>query len=470
MKKNMKAILALLLAFAMVFSMAACGSSSSEEPAAEEPAAEEPAEQGKVLNIWCWNDEFQTRFNDYYPEVEEAAEDGSTTTLKDGTVVNWIIEPNENNNYQTKLDEALLNQESASDDEKIDLFLVEADYARKYTNSDATMNIADLNGVLDATADQYDYTKEVVSDADGNVKGVSWQACPGLIAYRRSIAKDVLGTDDPEKVQEALADWDKFAETAKKMADKGYKMLSGYDDTFRPFYNNDAAPFVEDDKTINIDKNIMEWVKMTKEYTDNGWNNKTSLWQEDWNKDQGKDSKVFCIPACTWEIDFTLTGNADPDQTKDPEKSAWGDYAVCVGPVSWCWGGTWLTAAAGTDNTDLVSDIMIKMTTDPEILNKIATEKGDFVNSKSVIADLAENYEGNDFLGGQNHYALLSDSAANLSLKIASAYDQGIIETMQGSMKDYFDGNADLEKAKANFETAIKEKYPNLETVNWPEE
>ena len=470
MKKNMKAILALLLAFAMVFSMAACGSSSSEAPAADEPAAEEPAEQGKVLNIWCWNDEFQTRFNDYYPEVEEAAEDGSTTTLKDGTVVNWIIEPNENNNYQTKLDEALLNQESASDDEKIDLFLVEADYARKYTNSDATMNIADLNGVLDATADQYDYTKEVVSDADGNVKGVSWQACPGLIAYRRSIAKDVLGTDDPEKVQEALADWDKFAETAKAMADKGYKMLSGYDDTFRPFYNNDAAPFVEDDKTINIDKNIMEWVKMTKEYTDNGWNNKTSLWQEDWNKDQGKDSKVFCIPACTWEIDFTLTGNADPDQTKDPEKSAWGDYAVCVGPVSWCWGGTWLTAAAGTDNTDLVSDIMIKMTTDPEILNKIATEKGDFVNSKSVIADLAENYEGNDFLGGQNHYALLSDSAANLSLKIASAYDQGIIETMQGSMKDYFDGNADLEKAKANFETAIKEKYPNLETVNWPEE
>ena len=463
MKKNFKAVLVLVLAFAMVFTMAACGNKGGNE------GGEEETEQGKVLNIWCWNDEFQTRFNDYYPEVKEVAKDGSTTTLNDGTVVNWIVEPNDGNNYQTKLDEALLKQADASADEKIDLFLVEADYARKYTNSDATMNVADLKGVLDATSDQYEYTKEVVSDADGNVKGVSWQACPGLIAYRRSIAKDVLGTDDPEKVQEALADWDKFAETAKKMADKGYKMLSGYDDTFRPFYNNDAAPFVEDDKTINIDKNIMEWVKMTKEYTEKGWNNKTSLWGEDWNKDQGKDSKVFCIPACTWEIDFTLTGNADPDGTKDPEKSAWGDYAVCVGPVSWCWGGTWLTAAAGTDNVDLVSDIMIKMTTDPEILNKIATEKGDFVNSQKVIADLAENYEGNDFLGGQNHYALLSDSAAGLSLKIASAYDQGIIETMQASMKDYFDGNADLDKAKANFETAIKEKYPNLETVNWPE-
>ena len=35
----------------------------------------------KVLNIWCWNDEFQSRFNDYYPEVETVAKDKSTTTL-----------------------------------------------------------------------------------------------------------------------------------------------------------------------------------------------------------------------------------------------------------------------------------------------------------------------------------------------------------------------------------------------------
>ena len=121
MKKNLKAVLVLVLAFAMVFTMAACGSKGGEKK------AEEPAEQGKVLNIWCWNDEFQTRFNDYYPEVKEVAKDGSTTTLNDGTTVNWIVEPNEGNNYQTKLDEALLKQADAAADDKIDLFLVEAD-------------------------------------------------------------------------------------------------------------------------------------------------------------------------------------------------------------------------------------------------------------------------------------------------------------------------------------------------------
>ena len=48
-------------------------------------------------------DEFQSRFNDYYPEVKEVAEDKSTTTLNDGTIVKWTINPNENNNYQNKL-------------------------------------------------------------------------------------------------------------------------------------------------------------------------------------------------------------------------------------------------------------------------------------------------------------------------------------------------------------------------------
>ena len=80
--------------------LAACGGSSSTSTASSAPASSAasaaPAAQGKVLNIWCWNDEFQSRFNDYYPEVSEIAADKSTTTLKDGTVVKWTINANEN--------------------------------------------------------------------------------------------------------------------------------------------------------------------------------------------------------------------------------------------------------------------------------------------------------------------------------------------------------------------------------------
>ena len=85
--------------------------------------------------------------------------DKSTTTLKDGTVVKWTINPNENNNYQNKLDEALLNQEKASADDKIDIFLIEADYALKYVDSDYTMDIKDLGLTDDDLSEQYQYTK-----------------------------------------------------------------------------------------------------------------------------------------------------------------------------------------------------------------------------------------------------------------------------------------------------------------------
>lgn len=287
----MKKAMSLLTATAMAATLlAGCGggaASSSAAPAADststeasstaaEPAADAAAEEGKVLNIWCWNDEFQSRFNDYYPGVKEIADDKSTTTLDNGVTVKWTINPNDNNNYQNKLDEALLKQDSAAADDKIDIFLIEADYALKYVDSEYTLDVKkDVGLTDDDLKDQYQYTKDIVT-VDGVQKGTTWQATPGLFAYRRSIAEDVLGTDDPTEVQAALSDWDKFNDVAEKAAAKGYKMLSGYDDSYRTFSNNVSAGWV-DGTTVKVDPNIMNWVDQTKTYTDNGYNNKTSL-------------------------------------------------------------------------------------------------------------------------------------------------------------------------------------------------
>ena len=296
----MKKAMSLLTATAMAATLlAGCGggtASSSAAPAADststeasstaaEPAADAAAEEGKVLNIWCWNDEFQSRFNDYYPGVKEIAADKSTTTLDNGVTVKWTINPNDNNNYQNKLDEALLKQDSAAADDKIDIFLIEADYALKYVDSEYTLDVKkDVGLTDDDLKDQYQYTKDIVT-VDGVQKGTTWQATPGLFAYRRSIAEDVLGTDDPTEVQAALSDWDKFNDVAEKAAAKGYKMLSGYDDSYRTFSNNVSAGWV-DGTTVKVDPNIMNWVDQTKTYTDNGYNNKTSLWSDQWAADQ----------------------------------------------------------------------------------------------------------------------------------------------------------------------------------------
>ena len=458
--------------------LAACGgSSASTSTASSAPASSAasaaPAAQGKVLNIWCWNDEFQSRFNDYYPEVSEIAADKSTTTLKDGTVVKWTINANENNNYQNKLDEALLSQDSAADDDKIDIFLIEADYALKYVDSDYVLDVkADIGLTDDDLAGQYQYTKDIVS-VDGSQRGTTWQATPGLFAYRRSIAKEVLGTDDPAEVQTYLSDWDKFNDVAAQAAAKGYKMLSGFDDAYRTFSNNVAAPWVTG-TTVTVDENIMKWVDQTKEYTDKGYNNKSSLWDSQWASDQGPTGKVFGFFYSTWGINFTLLGNslATPESEGGKQEvgnGIFGDYAVCQGPQPYYWGGTWICAAAGTDNIPTIKDVMYSLTCDADIMTKITEDTQDYTNCKSAMDSIAADPNfGSAFLGGQNHIALFAEVAPTIDMSNAGPYDQGCNETFQSCFKDYFDGTVDLETAKKNFEDQIKVKYPELSSVEWP--
>ena len=465
MKKRMRMLASLALAGTMVLSMAACGGKSDDAAAKKDDAKTEQAEEtpeGKVLNIWCWNDEFQQRFNGYYPEVKEVAEDKSTTTLNDGTVVKWTINPNENNNYQNKLDTALQAQASAAEDDKIDIFLIEADYALKYVDADANVAepLADLGITDDDLADQYQYTKDIVTDDNGAQRGTSWQATPGLFAYRRSIAKDVLGTDDPEKVQEKLKDWDNFNKVADEASKKGYKMLSGYDDSYRTFSNNVSAKWV-DGTTVKVDPNLMTWVDQTKTFTDKGYNNKTSLWDESWNSDQGAKGKVFGFFYSTWGINFTLAGNAGEEGK--------GDWAVCEGPQPYFWGGTWICAAQGNDNPKTIKDVMLKLTCDKDIEKKITKDTQDYTNTISGMQEIADDPKfGSEFLGGQNHIKLFSEVAPQIDMSKTSPYDQGCNEEFQAAFKGYFDGTADMDTAKKEFETAIIEKYPELTAVEWP--
>ena len=450
MKKSLSLVLAFVLAMTMLVGIAS-------------------AEEGKILNIWCWNTEFQSRFNDYYPEVKEIAEDKSTTTLNDGTIVKWTINPNENNNYQNKLDEALLAQESAAADEKIDIFLIEADYALKYVDSPFTLDVrADIGLTDEQLAGQYKYTQDIAT-ADGVLKGVTWQATPGLFAYRRSIAKDVLGTDDPAEVQAALSDWDKFDAVAEQAAAKGYKMLSGYDDSFRTFSNNVSAPWV-DGTTVKVDANIMKWVEQTKLYTEKGYNNKSSLWNDVWAADQGPDGKVFGFFYSTWGINFTLLGNslADSNAPAEVGNGIFGDSAVCEGPQPYYWGGTWICAAAGTDNAETIKDVMAKLTCDKDIALAITTDTQDYTNNVEAMDELASSDYASAFLGGQNHIALFAKAAPNIDMSNAGPYDQGCNEGIQTAFKDYFDGVVDIDTAKKNFETIIMEKYPELTEVVWP--
>lgn len=303
MKNRTKRILALGLAAAMTFSLAACGSSSdsSSDSSAKTDSETEKTDdssagdEGKVLNICVWNNEFPNRMKDHYPGFEAADPDDATKGGKIGDVtVNFIVTDNQGGQYQTKLDEKLTAQASASDDDKVDMFLVEADYARKYVDADANvaMSLEDLGITADDLSKQYKYTQDIVSDADGKIRGTSWQACSAGLIYNRAIAKQVLGSDDPAAVQDAVKDWSAFNATAEKMKAANFKMTSTVGDTFRVYSNNISGPWVQDNKIV-VDKNCKQWVDDSKKLVDEGLTTTNDLWTDEWKAGFQAPGDVF---------------------------------------------------------------------------------------------------------------------------------------------------------------------------------
>ena len=468
-----KKIISALLCASMVASMAAgCGSSDTADTTTTDNTASTPAteaapaadagteaatdatasDEGKVLNIYCWNEEFKSRLEDHYPGYTIV--DGTTGTIGDVTV-KWNITPNDDNAYQNNLDATLLKQADAAADDKIDLFLVEADYALKYVDTDYTMAVKDL-GITDADlADQYQYTKDIVTDSNGVLKGVSWQGCPGVLFYNREAAKEVLGSDDPADVQEYVKDWDTFNDTAAKLKDAGYKITSSANDSYRVYSNNVSSKWVTDGK-ITIDDNIMKWVDDSKELVDAGETSTAELWSDDWKKGFYPDGKVFCYFGPAWLVNFSM---AAEDEGSIANLGGWG---ATQGPQGFFWGGTWICAANGTDNPSLVKDIMLQMTTNDDVMKDIIEKDDDFVNNQDVIAEMADSSYSSKILGGQNPLGIYSAGVSKLDLSNLSAYDQGCNEEFQNAMKNYFEGKASKEEALDLFYKAVTEKYPEL--------
>ncbi len=466
--------LALALSLTMVAGcFTACGSgstttsnnsSTSSNKGSGDAATAETLQDGggKKLNIYVWNDEFINRFSDYYPDYDKDSK-------KIGDVeVNFIQNANEGGVYQKKLDEALGKQESADADDKVDIFLCEMDYVNKYTGTEMAVDVKSLGITDDDMSNMYDYTKQAATDKDGVLRGVSWQGCPGGFVYRRSYAKDIFGTDDPEEIQEKLSDWDKFDAAAKTVKEKSggkIAMLAGYDDACRVFTNNVSQKFVSDDKKLQLDPSVETWIDKTKEYTDNGYNKKSSLWQKDWTAGMGKDGNVFGYFMPAWGISFSLADGSGSKKDKDGNYTgggSYGDWAVCTGPQSFNWGGSFICGAKGTDNAALVKDIMLKLCCDSDIMYNISKDTQDFVNNKATNKKLVEDKVTSDFLGGQSLVEALGKAAENIDCSNVSPYDQGCIENLQAAMKDYFEGKKDKDAAIENWKDLVIKQYPAL--------
>ena len=313
-----------------------------------------------------------------------------------GTEIQWLY-IDDNTEYYDFLDVLLVDQSTGERTGLIDLFVIGADMADKYVSAEADVASSlkhDLKITNTELKDQFEYTKTISSDENGMQRGVMFEATPGLFVYRRSIAKDVLGTDDPAEVQKAVADWESFDETAEKMHEKGWKMLAGAGDAFECVEQNKEIGWYDDQGDLHIAKSLQNWIAATKEYCEKGYNAGTHMWTEAWHKETGKDGKTFGFFISADEIDPFIDGALSvpvSDGGKASEgNGSFGDWACCAGPGHWQRGGSLVCAAAGSPYTELSANIIRFLACDEGSMSEIATNEDLCVNNKSVLRKLSD--------------------------------------------------------------------------------
>ncbi len=428
------------------FSLASCGASD-------------------VFHVYAWNTEFQGFFYKYVSD--EKTNDLSKTVHIDGKEVKFTIVPSDNGAYQEALDKALEKNATAGKADKVDLFLAEADYILKYTNSEYTKDVSNLK-YKDQKVDFsncYQYTVEASSDSKGVVKGASFQCCPAGVIYRRDIAQAVLGVSEPEEVQAKIDSWEKFNAVAAQMKTKGYYMTASFAETYRAFSNNVSKPWVDNNNKLQFDDQITAWMDQADLFVKNQYTLTSGIWDTETTNEMKNSGKAFCYFGPAWYYNFCM----GPAQEGDD--NSFGKWGLVEGPASYFWGGTWMLAATGGDDDELVAKTINAFTIDTTVTRELAFQESQFVNNTKINAAVSGFYdymnEGNKFLGGQNDTKLYLEGAAKIKFQNQTIYDQYCNEGLQNKFQEYLKGASGVTKEVAlnNFRDYIKEKCPTVNTA-----
>jgi len=275
------------------------GSSSPSGEASAPASAAKPEDLKGTVKVWDWDETFQKgmipEFNKKYPNVKVEV-----------TVVN----PND---YLQKLQSGI-----ASGSDVPDIILGEMAYRGKLFDLDVLDNLeaAPYNFKRE---ELLDYLPPLLSNPKGELIGVDQAIAPAGLAYRRDLAKEYLGTDDPAELEKLLSSWDAFISKGQEVKDKsGGKVLMfpGLGDAFLALRGQNADAYING-KEIDLSSKMRKPVETLFKMRDAGILGKNELWTPAWASSMSKGEFLF-YPMAPWGPKWHISAN-------DPEgKGRWG--------------------------------------------------------------------------------------------------------------------------------------------------
>ena len=297
MKKARK-ILAALTSLALLVSAAACSGPSSAQPGGSQGASAPPASKESSaapeggdhsINIWCW-DSSESRAKMHQEFTDETGIKVQLTSVLSGDMAQKL---------QTTM---------AANGDMPDIAWCEATYRGALLN---------LGIWEDITKAPYNFDKSLVLDylinletaLDGQYIGPECPSVAGL-AYKRGLAKQYFGTDDPEKLESIFKTWDDFITKGKEVQQKSdgkVFLFSSLGALGIILKGQDDAPFVVG-REITFADSMKPILTQLAQFSSAGVIDVLDYDSAEEGASYADDLHIF-YPCANWSVEFTIKTN-----------------------------------------------------------------------------------------------------------------------------------------------------------------
>ena len=338
-----------------------------------------------------------------------------------------------------------------------DIFVGEAAYVRQFVEAGYWTDLSQPPFNAD-TSEMFDYAVEMGTTDDGEVVALTWQTTPGGWFYRRSIAREYFGTDDPEEISEIFSSWDSVleaAETLKQESNGEISFFAGIGETlFRVFYTARTQPWITEDNVFQVDPEIQQYLRTAKTIRENDYDAKLNDWSGPWFEAMNtspEDASVFVYGFPTWGLQFVLNGQ---------EESA-GDWGLAAAPEPFTWGGTWLGIYEDSDNKALAWEFIRMLTQDEEWMKDYAVRATEFMSSRPVMEEVKEGFTS-EVLAGQNPLEFFYDQVQFVDAGAIQGFDYQINQVLMQVMNEYLADQLTYDEAIEALGRRVQEAFPRV--------
>ncbi len=338
-----------------------------------------------------------------------------------------------------------------------DIFVGEAAYVRQFVEAGYWTNLSEAPFNAD-TSGMFPYAAEMGTTDDGDVVALTWQTTPGGWFYRRSLAQEYFGTDDPEEIGKLFSDWDSVMDAARLLHEESggeVKMFPGTGETlFRIFYSARTIPWVNDENEFEIDPQMLDFMRVAKQIREAGYDAKLDDWSGPWFEAMNTppdEAKVFLWGWPTWGLFFVMNG----------QTNSLGDWAVAAPPAPFFWGGTWAGIYKDSPNKALAWEFISMLTQDEQWMEEYALRAGEFMSNTNVMEKVKDDYES-ETLAGQNPLQYFYEQTPYIDASAIQGYDYQINNIFAQVLNEYLDDQLTFDQAVEAIGRRVQEALPRV--------